>query len=123
MSPSGVLTTLIQFAGFNGANPAAALVQATDGNFYGTTLNGGVYGDGTVFRLSISAPTLSIELSGSQIVLSWPAWASELALQQTSDLTASDWTTVTNLAVITNLENQITLAPPSSSDTFYRLAH
>lgn len=36
----------------DGANPYATLVQASDGNFYGTTYAGGAYDNGTVFRLS-----------------------------------------------------------------------
>jgi uncharacterized repeat protein (TIGR03803 family) len=52
-----VLTTLFSFDGTNGAGPVA-LVQDTNGDFYGTTLYGGVgmsqsvSGDGTVFRLA-----------------------------------------------------------------------
>ena len=50
MTPSGVLTTLYNFCSqsncTDGANPNAALVQATDGNFYGTTLFGGANGRG-----------------------------------------------------------------------------
>jgi len=51
ITPSGTLTTLHAFNGGDGANPAAALVQATDGNFYGTTSHGGTNNYGTVFRL------------------------------------------------------------------------
>ncbi|HYV30396.1 MAG TPA: choice-of-anchor tandem repeat GloVer-containing protein, partial [Candidatus Binatia bacterium] len=123
MSPSGVLTTLLYFDGFNGANPASPLVQATDGSFYGTTPNGGANGFGTVFRLNVPTLSLNIELSGSHIVLSWPSWASDLLLQQTPDLTASNWMAVTNSPAVTNLQNQVTLAPPSSGNTFYRLTH
>jgi uncharacterized repeat protein (TIGR03803 family) len=51
MSPAAVVTTLYSFTGGNdGAHPAADLVQAGDGNFYGTTADGGAYNDGTVFR-------------------------------------------------------------------------
>lgn len=35
-----------------GANPIGGLIQATDGNFYGTTYAGGTYNIGTVFRVS-----------------------------------------------------------------------
>jgi uncharacterized repeat protein (TIGR03803 family) len=41
------------FSGGNdGSNPQAGLVQGTDGNFYGTTQNGGSGGWGTVFKIS-----------------------------------------------------------------------
>ena len=46
------LTTLYSFSGSDGAVPIAALVQAGDGNFYGTTYAGGRTGNGTVFRIS-----------------------------------------------------------------------
>jgi uncharacterized repeat protein (TIGR03803 family) len=48
---SGTLTTLHSFDSTDGADPVAALVQATDGSFYGTTWEGGAYNAGTVFRL------------------------------------------------------------------------
>ncbi len=37
--------------GIDGYNPYAALVQGSDGNFYGTTISGGADGNGTVFRI------------------------------------------------------------------------
>jgi len=58
MTSSGVLKTLVKFTGSNGGNPAAGLVQGSDGNFYGTTAIGGNistnggYGFGTVFKIS-----------------------------------------------------------------------
>jgi uncharacterized repeat protein (TIGR03803 family) len=46
-------TRLRSFDSANGSGPYAALVQATDGNLYGTTENGGLpYAVGTVFRIS-----------------------------------------------------------------------
>ena len=45
------LTTLHSFNSADGEAPAAALVQAVDGNFYGTA-QGGPTGGGVVFRLS-----------------------------------------------------------------------
>lgn len=47
-----ILSTLVSFNGTNGANPGAALVQSTDGNFYGTTVAGGANGYGVIFRTS-----------------------------------------------------------------------
>ena len=56
MTPAGTLTTLYNFcsigACLDGNQPAGALVQATDGNFYGTTTGGGPFGAGTVFKIT-----------------------------------------------------------------------
>ncbi|MBV8451587.1 MAG: hypothetical protein JOZ29_04865 [Deltaproteobacteria bacterium] len=52
MTGSGMLTTLHSFNGTDGANSEAGLVQATDGNFYGTTAGGGTSSRGTVFEIS-----------------------------------------------------------------------
>ncbi len=55
ITASGVLTTLYNFAGAassDGMFPAAPLMQATDGNFYGTTLNGGEHNAGSAFRIT-----------------------------------------------------------------------
>jgi uncharacterized repeat protein (TIGR03803 family) len=55
ITPEGTLTTLYSFAGTSGPAPGG-LVQATDGNFYGTTLYGGsgsgYNGNGTVFEVT-----------------------------------------------------------------------
>ncbi|HEV2381124.1 MAG TPA: choice-of-anchor tandem repeat GloVer-containing protein [Terriglobia bacterium] len=54
---SGRLTTIYSFSDANGgaSQPTAALVQDTNGSFYGTTYYGGVIGAGvgTVFGLSV----------------------------------------------------------------------
>ena len=60
ITPSGTLTTLHSFDGSDGWFPTAGLVQATDGNFYGTTSGGGAgrncggIGCGTVFKITPS---------------------------------------------------------------------
>jgi uncharacterized repeat protein (TIGR03803 family) len=53
ITPAGVETVVYSFAGgpTDGANPNAALIQGSDGNFYGTTVSGGVNGDGVVFKI------------------------------------------------------------------------
>ena len=45
-------TTLGSFNGSNGANPMSGVIQASDGNFYGTTYVGGSSSDGAVFKLT-----------------------------------------------------------------------
>ena len=48
----GVLTVLHTFSHSGGAFPVGGLVEATDGNFYGTTESGGTLGYGAIFRVS-----------------------------------------------------------------------
>jgi uncharacterized repeat protein (TIGR03803 family) len=43
---------LVVFDGTNGASPKGGLIQGRDGNFYGTTVEGGATNAGTVFYLS-----------------------------------------------------------------------
>jgi uncharacterized repeat protein (TIGR03803 family) len=57
MTPSGTLTTLYNFCRQgncrnDGAQPEAGLVQASDGNFYGTTSGGGANVAGTAFAIT-----------------------------------------------------------------------
>jgi uncharacterized repeat protein (TIGR03803 family) len=56
ITPAGTLTTLYTFCAqtkcADGAKPWDGLVQATDGNFYGTTYAGGTNGVGTVFQIT-----------------------------------------------------------------------
>ena len=52
-SPAQTFTVLAKFGGSNGASPDGALIQGTDGNFYGTTFSGGAYYFyGTVFKIT-----------------------------------------------------------------------
>jgi uncharacterized repeat protein (TIGR03803 family) len=57
---TGKLVWQVLFSGTNGASPAAALFQANDGNFYGTTLAGGSSLSGTIFRLTPSGVLTSL---------------------------------------------------------------
>jgi len=56
ITTGGTLTTLYSFCAqtdcTDGSYPFAGLVQGTDGNFYGTTQQGGANGAGTVFKVS-----------------------------------------------------------------------
>ena len=56
ISPSGSYTNLYSFLGYpyDGYLPLAEVVQGSDENFYGTTQLGGIYDNGTVFRISPS---------------------------------------------------------------------
>jgi uncharacterized repeat protein (TIGR03803 family) len=54
LAPGNILTTLHSFSGrgTDGLNPLAGVVQATNGAFYGTTLDGGSGGGGTIFKIN-----------------------------------------------------------------------
>jgi uncharacterized repeat protein (TIGR03803 family) len=57
MTPTGTLTTLHSFCSqafpcADGQGPAAGLVQASNGDFYGTTTDGGANNAGTVFKIT-----------------------------------------------------------------------
>jgi uncharacterized repeat protein (TIGR03803 family) len=53
LTPDGAYTVLHAFgSGDDGYQPAAALVQASDGNLYGTTPYGGTDGNGIVFQIT-----------------------------------------------------------------------
>src|ERR1039458_4769561 len=56
ITPGGTLTTLYSFCPqtncTDGAGPQAGLVQAANGDLYGTTYHGGTNGGGTVFKIT-----------------------------------------------------------------------
>ena len=60
ITTSGSLTTLYTFSALtngtnsDGANPQSGLIQGNDGNYYGTTQNGGAYSAGTFFEITAS---------------------------------------------------------------------
>ncbi|HEY0745288.1 MAG TPA: choice-of-anchor tandem repeat GloVer-containing protein [Steroidobacteraceae bacterium] len=55
VTPSGTETVLYSFAGgSDGEHPYAGVIQGSDGNFYGTTYQGGASGLGTVFKVTPS---------------------------------------------------------------------
>jgi uncharacterized repeat protein (TIGR03803 family) len=55
LATNGTLANLYAFGGgADGANPQAALAQGADGALYGTTFQGGLYDNGSVFRVDTS---------------------------------------------------------------------
>jgi uncharacterized repeat protein (TIGR03803 family) len=57
ITPTGIATVLYSFGGTpeDGTVPTGALLQARDGNLYGTTTAGGAANEGTVFKLVLGA--------------------------------------------------------------------
>src|SRR6185436_10691891 len=60
MTTNGTLTTFAALNGTNGGNPQAGLVLAPDGNFYGTSPEGGTNAQGNVFRVTPAGVVTSL---------------------------------------------------------------
>jgi uncharacterized repeat protein (TIGR03803 family) len=58
--PAQTFTTLHIFDGADGEDPVAGLVQATNGDLYGTTQGAGGYGAGTVFKITPSGALTTV---------------------------------------------------------------
>jgi len=116
MTHDGILTTLGSFDPLPAQNPLCRLVEASDGNFYGTTSAGG----GTVFRL-VMHPSLSTTRSGNQLVVSWPTNAVGFTLQSTTVLTPpTTWLDYPNLPAISGSQYTVTNTLPGNV-RFFRL--
>jgi uncharacterized repeat protein (TIGR03803 family) len=68
LSAGGLFTTLYSFTGGDdGSDCSDGLLLASDGNLYGATQYGGVYGFGTVFRISLEGTlTTLVQFDGFQ---------------------------------------------------------
>jgi uncharacterized repeat protein (TIGR03803 family) len=60
VAPTQTFTTLHGFDGTNGSYPLAGLVQAFNGNLYGTTFSDGASGWGTVFEIRLDGTLTSL---------------------------------------------------------------
>jgi uncharacterized repeat protein (TIGR03803 family) len=53
VSPTGVITTIVSFAGPDGMEPYGPVIQLGK-DLYGTTQLGGAHGRGTIFRVGLN---------------------------------------------------------------------
>jgi uncharacterized repeat protein (TIGR03803 family) len=85
ITTAGALTQLYSFVrGADGRNPKAGLIQASDGNFYGTTNSGGSTNGGVVFRVN-QAGVETVLYSFNQSQLSTDGYAPRSGLLQAND--------------------------------------
>lgn len=125
ITTNGVLTTLHVFNAVDGYYPGS-LVCGNDGNLYGITTAGGAYeyDHGTIFRIVTALqppPTLSVQVSGSNLLLSWPT-NTLVAYQLTHSASpaGTNWTIITSVPILTNGQ-YMTVVPISSSADYFRL--
>jgi uncharacterized repeat protein (TIGR03803 family) len=124
ISADGMFTVSHSFTsnGSDGSNPLSGLVQGSDGNFYGTTENGGVGRAGTVFRLTIVPEFQPLTLNHETLSLIWSTEAGgTYQLQYNSELSSTNWTNlngpVTAIGATLNTTDSMTNGP----QRFYRL--
>jgi len=69
ITPKGALTTLYNFCSQaqcnDGDGPTGGMIQATDGNFYGTTPGGGTNNNGTIFKITAGGKLTTLYSFGS----------------------------------------------------------
>jgi uncharacterized repeat protein (TIGR03803 family) len=88
---------------------------------YGTAQGGGDSLWGTVFSLALESQ-LNILLSGTNVILTWPANAAGSTLQSATNLASqSVWSTNLPAPVVVNGQNTVT-NPISGAQMFYRLS-
>jgi uncharacterized repeat protein (TIGR03803 family) len=102
ISPGGSYTILHSFGSVTGEgrNPDAGLVQGSDGNFYGTTSQGGTNDHGNVFKLIVplnppANQISAIQVAGTNVLVTLPSVAAEFyQLQSRASLTTGAWADV-----------------------------
>jgi len=144
ITPSGALTYLHSFSAVNGsyensdgANPFGGLVQVSDGSFYGTTMDGGSAGKGTVFKLTVAgigpsagsmyslwwnssintASLWNIPASGSTATASfgpYTGWTPAALASDTSGNAYILWTTTTGAASVWQVSSSLKVTTSQS---------
>ena len=108
----------------DGAYPYAGLICAGN-TLYGTATHGGPSGYGTLFSVSLgsgSAPQLTINRSGANVIVTWLTNSAGFTLRSTTNLlTPAVWSTVSPGPVVVNGQNTVT-NPISGTQRFYRLS-
>ena len=122
MTPGGVLSTLIIFNGANGAAPVAALSPGNDGNFYGTTFEGGSADGGTIFRM-VEPPVISQMTALNGIVrFSWSSFPNgTYRVEYKPELSLPSWTVLFPDVVATTNRTSITNNVGGADRRFYRV--
>jgi hypothetical protein len=98
--------------------------MSADGSFMAASAYGYDTNESGIFTTEIPAqPSLKIAAIGSNLTLSWPLPSAGFVLQENSNFNSSGWVNVTNAVTQCGYYNQVTVSPPQSGNTFYRLVN
>jgi photosystem II stability/assembly factor-like uncharacterized protein len=101
------------------------IISSADGNKLFASINGNdPVASGGIWTLqSISAPVVNLSQSNGNLNFSWLMPSTNFVLQQSADLGAGNWTTLTNMPSLnlTNLQEQLAL-PATYGSGFFRLS-
>jgi hypothetical protein len=113
-SNSGTAGAWMQVASSADGNKLLAVKSPLGGS---VSFSGGIFG--TQF---VPKPQLSPASAGNGLRLSWIVPSTNFVLQENSDLTTANWVTLSNMPTLnlSNLNNEVVLAP-SNSSSFFRL--
>ncbi|HEX3718997.1 MAG TPA: hypothetical protein VH595_13595 [Verrucomicrobiae bacterium] len=66
-------------------------------------------------------PSLTVQLCGANLAVSWPAPSSGLVLQENSDISTTNWVNVPVLPAVSNYQNRVFI-PATNATAYFRLA-
>jgi uncharacterized repeat protein (TIGR03803 family) len=126
IAPAGTFLNIVSFRGTNGCNPFSGLIRGKDGSLYGTTHGNNIYGTdfgndifpGTLFKLSISRPVLSIahrqqlvHPTNAEVTVTGQTKSRANVLDVFYQLNGGDWTEATTTNEWKNWSATVTLSP------------
>jgi len=126
--PKGSTLTILPNSADNtnsdGAYPQTPLIVSA-GGFYSSAAYGGLGGSGSLFNVAlgsvVSTPSLAINRSGTNVMVSWPTNFTGYALYSTTNLAPAVWDIVSQRAVIVAGLYVVTNGDSGTSE-FYRLS-
>jgi hypothetical protein len=107
---TGAVYSVIGTAGQPDAGKMSGATYSIDGGFWGIIATVQTAG----------APLLSIQITNSGVMLSWPAPSTGFVLQQNPAVDTVNWTDVTNVVIVAGGRKQV-LVSPAIQNKFYRL--
>jgi uncharacterized repeat protein (TIGR03803 family) len=127
ITTNGAFTSLVQFRGTNGSTPFCSLLMGPDGNLYGTTLQGGTAGGGTIFRVVLTPHLAGIaRLANGNVSLTGTGPSgSPFRLWASTDLAKplALWTLLTNSAFAADgTFTFVDTDAPATPARFYRVS-